>query len=59
MTKIRSCATFEALIKEGNGLLIIIKKKIEDDLQLKNQFIECDNDINIANEIKLKVYEKN
>ena len=58
MKRIRSYETFEALDKEGNGLLIIIKKKIKDDLQLQNQFIECGNDINIANEIKLKLYKQ-
>ena len=58
MKKIRSYETFEALDKEGNGLLIIIKKKIEDDLQLQNQFIECGNDINIANETKFNLYKQ-
>ena len=58
MKKIRSYETFEALDKEGNGLLIIIKKKIEDDLQLQNQFIECVNNINIANETKFNLYKQ-
>ena len=57
MKKIRSYATFEALGKEGNGLLIIIKKKTEENLQLQKKIIECDNDINIVNEIKLKSYK--
>ena len=56
MTKIRSYATFESLGKDGNDLLILIDKEIEDDLQLQNQFIECENDIKITNEIILKLY---
>ena len=56
MSKIRSYATFESLGKNGNELLIVIDKRIEDVLQLQNQFIECENNINIANEIMLKFY---
>ena len=58
MTKIRSYATFEALGKDGNDLLILIDKEIEDDLQLQNQFIECENDIKITNKIMLKLYKQ-
>ena len=58
MTKIRSYATFESLDKYGNDLLLIIDKRIVDDLQLQNQFIEFENDIKIANEIMLKFYKQ-
>ena len=58
MIKTRSYATFEALCKHGNDLLIIIDKRIEDDLQLQNQFIESENIIKIANEIILKLYKQ-
>ena len=54
MKKIRNETIFEALSKEGRSFLIIIDEKIEDDLRLQNQFIECNNSVNIANEMKLK-----
>ena len=41
MTKMRSYAIFEALGKDGNDFLMIIDKRLDDDLQLQNQFIEC------------------
>ena len=57
MTKISSYAIFEALGKDGNDLLIIIGKRIEDDLQLQNQFIECENDFkNCINKFGRKFY---
>ena len=56
MIEISSYAIFEALGKDGNDLLIIIDKRIENDLQLQNHFIECENDIKIAKEIMLKLY---
>ena len=37
MKEIRRYATFEALCKEGNGLLINIKKKTEENLQLQKK----------------------
>ena len=40
MTKIRSYTALQVLCKDGNDLLIIIDKRIEDDLQLHYQFIE-------------------
>ena len=54
MKKIRNETSFQVLGKEGRSLLIIIDEKMEDDLRLQNQFIECNNSVNIANEMKLK-----